>query len=52
MFTGIVKELGVVTGIHSIPSGKSVKIQSKSVLKLLSLGDSVAINGVCQTVTN
>ncbi|MBF0362105.1 MAG: riboflavin synthase [Oligoflexia bacterium] len=51
MFTGIVREIGTLLSISDIPSGKSLKIKSSTVLKMLALGDSVAINGVCQTVT-
>ncbi|MFC2070104.1 riboflavin synthase [Chloroflexota bacterium] len=47
MFTGIVKEVGRVA---SIKPG-NLTINAKDVLKDLKLGDSIAVNGVCLTVT-
>lgn len=51
MFTGIVEELGTVERI--IPSGNTLQltIQAKEILSDVHLGDSIAINGVCLTVT-
>ena len=48
MFTGIVEEVGRVT---SAPPGKLV-ITANRVLKGMELGGSIAVNGVCLTVTN
>ncbi|MFC1908135.1 riboflavin synthase [Chloroflexota bacterium] len=48
MFTGIVEEVGRVT---SAPSKKLV-ISANKVLKGIGLGESVAVNGVCLTITN
>jgi riboflavin synthase len=48
MFTGIVEEIGVATEI--IPS--RLVIRSKKVINGTEPGDSVAINGVCLTVTS
>lgn len=47
MFTGIVEEMGQVA---SIGTG-TLTIQSKTVLEGLHLGDSIAVNGICLTVT-
>lgn len=51
MFTGIVEELGKVKAI--VRGSKSIKlsIQCKSVLEDAKLGDSIAVNGICLTVT-
>ncbi|WP_019153478.1 riboflavin synthase [Robertmurraya massiliosenegalensis] len=51
MFTGIVEELGTLQNIQ--PKGKTLilTIQSHKVLEGLKLGDSIAVNGVCLTVT-
>ena len=48
MFTGIVEELGI---IHNITSNK-IEIECSKVLKDTKIGDSIAVNGVCLTVTN
>jgi riboflavin synthase len=50
MFTGIVEELGKVKSISAGPSLKKINIQAKKVLEDLKVGDSVNINGACQTV--
>lgn len=47
MFTGIVEELGRVQTITE----NKIKIESKAVLDDAKLGDSIAVNGVCLTVT-
>ena len=49
MFTGIVKELGIVLNIVKA-SGITWTI-SAHFLKNIEIGDSIAINGVCHTVT-
>ncbi len=48
MFTGIVEEVGRVT---STQSGKLV-ISASEVLQGIELGGSIAINGVCLTITS
>ncbi len=48
MFTGIVEEVGRVT---SVQSGKLV-ISTSEVLRGIELGGSIAVNGVCLTITS
>ncbi len=48
MFTGIVEEVGRVT---SVQSGKLV-ISASEVLQGIELGGSIAVNGVCLTITS
>jgi len=48
MFTGIVEEIGRVT---SVQSGRLV-ISASEVLRGIELGASIAVNGVCLTVTS
>ncbi len=48
MFTGIVEEVGRVT---SVQSGKLV-ISASEVLRGIELGGSIAVNGVCLTITS
>ncbi len=47
MFTGIVEEIGRVLAA----GGKSLTISAREVLKGLTLGQSMAVNGVCLTAT-
>lgn len=51
MFTGIVEELGRVRDI--VRGNKSVKIsiECNSIVEGIKLGDSIAVNGICLTVT-
>lgn len=51
MFTGIIEELGTVQKINSKGNTLVLTIQGKKVLEEIRLGDSVAVNGVCLTVT-
>ena len=48
MFTGIIQEIGTVA---SLPSGGMV-ITADSILDGIELGGSIAVNGICQTVTS
>lgn len=51
MFTGIIKELGKISQIKAVKDSQQLTIQAKDVLKDIHLGDSIAINGTCLTVT-
>ncbi|MBP7902400.1 MAG: riboflavin synthase [Spirochaetes bacterium] len=51
MFTGIIEECAKVSSIVSSGSGINIAINSSVVTSSLNNGDSVALNGVCQTVT-
>jgi riboflavin synthase len=51
VFTGIVEELGEVVGIESDGSGARIRIRGPLVTAHAARGDSIAINGVCLTVT-
>ncbi len=51
MFTGIVEELGILKGISPFPQGSQLRIGARKVLQELKEGDSLAIDGVCLTVT-
>lgn len=52
MFTGIVEEIGTIK--HVISGGQSgeIGIEAKTVLENTKIGDSIAVNGVCLTVTS
>ncbi len=46
MFTGIIEELGRIISLSS-----SIKIAAKKVTEDIHIGDSIAVNGICLTVT-
>ena len=48
MFTGIVEEVGTVTGLE----GQRLTIAASRVLEDVKLGDSIAVNGACLTVVD
>lgn len=50
MFTGIIQEVGSVRDIKSIGAGVSLTVEGPRSAHALRVNDSVAINGVCQTV--
>lgn len=52
MFTGIIEETGTVLSIRQTSAGAEIEIKCSKVLEDVSLGDSIAINGVCQTVVS
>ena len=53
MFTGIVELLGVINSIEKTDLGLVFSISSnKEVFNKVNIGDSIAINGTCLTVTN
>ena len=52
MFTGIIEELGTVQRLDKGSNSCQIVIQANKVLEDVRLGDSIAINGVCLTVTS
>ncbi len=52
MFTGIIEEIGTVSRVQRSGSSSFIEIQAKKVLEDVHLGDSIAVNGVCLTVTH
>ncbi len=51
MFTGIIEEIGTVTSMVQSANGKLISISAHTVLEGTQAGDSICIDGVCQTVT-
>jgi riboflavin synthase len=51
MFTGIVEELGQIRHLRSGSQTAQMEIAANRVLKDTEIGDSIAVNGVCLTVT-
>lgn len=52
MFTGIIEELGMVRRLVLAGSSGSISIGAKKVLEGTKIGDSIAVNGICLTVTS
>ncbi len=51
MFTGLVEEIGKIIGISKKSEGMEITIKGNEVIKKTKIGDSIAVNGVCLTVT-
>ena len=51
MFTGIIEETGVIGRIRRGSASAVLTIQAEKVLEGTKAGDSIAVNGVCLTVT-
>lgn len=52
MFTGIVEEMGTIKQMEKVsPQAITLIIQAKKVLTDVHVGDSIAVNGICLTVT-
>ena len=51
MFTGIIEETGTLDGIRKGQHSAVLRINAQKVLEGVKTGDSIAVNGVCLTVT-
>jgi|UniRef100_UPI00404A3D26 riboflavin synthase len=51
MFTGLIGELGSITSIEKGESSAVFTINAPKLISQISVGDSVAVNGVCLTAT-
>jgi riboflavin synthase len=51
MFTGLVSNLGAVKSIESTGDSAKLLITCPEITKEIKIGDSIAVNGVCLTVT-
>lgn len=51
MFTGIIEEIGTIARIRKGTASAVLEIQAKTVLEGTKIGDSIAVNGICLTVT-
>jgi riboflavin synthase len=52
MFTGIIEEIGSISNIKQTGESIIMSIDAKKILQDVQLGDSIAVNGVCLTVTS
>lgn len=49
MFTGIIEEVGNISGIHKKGNSVRLIIYAKTILEDIKTGDSIAVNGICLT---
>lgn len=52
MFTGIIEEIGSIAQIRRAGQTLQMTVNARKILKDINLGDSIAVNGVCLTVTS
>lgn len=52
MFTGIIEEIGTIKSINSTGISSQLCISANKILEDTKIGDSIAVNGVCLTVTS
>jgi riboflavin synthase len=51
MFTGIVESVGTIVAVVPLQDGRRITVGAPAIARELALGDSVAVDGVCLTVT-
>jgi riboflavin synthase len=52
MFTGLIEEVGKIKDVKASAGGITIKVQVEKAVEDIRIGDSVAVNGVCLTVTD
>jgi len=52
MFTGLIEEVGTVTGVGASKNGTQLTIVAARIAKKIRRGDSLAVNGCCLTVSS
>lgn len=52
MFTGIIEEIGTVISVKKGSLSSCITLQGSLIFEDMHLGDSIAVNGVCLTVTH
>lgn len=52
MFTGLIEEVGRLKRLTRTGEGVNLTIEAKKTLEGMNIGDSIAINGICLTVTD
>jgi len=50
MFTGLIEEVGIVTGVGASKNGNQLRIAAPRIAKKMRRGDSLAVNGCCLTL--
>src|SRR5687768_2674946 len=51
MFTGLVEEIGTITSLRPQNESVELQVQCRETLRGVSSGDSIAVDGICLTVT-
>lgn len=51
MFTGLIEELGVIASVHRGETSAKIVVRAPKIAPELSVGDSIAVSGVCLTAT-
>jgi riboflavin synthase len=51
VFTGIVEEVGTIAAVEPLGNGVAIRVAAQAVLEGIGLGDSISVDGACQTVT-
>lgn len=51
MFTGLIEEVGELRRTSPLANGRRLFVACRTVLEGMTVGDSLSVNGVCQTVT-
>ncbi len=51
MFTGLIEEIGKIRKINISGEGRYITVTAGKVLEDVKIGDSITVNGACQTVT-
>jgi len=49
VFTGLIEELGTIAAVEPLAEGRRIRIAAELTTSDLSIGDSIAVNGVCLT---
>lgn len=52
MFTGIIEEIGTIASVRQGAKSSKLTIRGKVIFQDMNIGDSIAVNGVCLTVTS
>lgn len=52
MFTGLVEEIAIVRSVVRTANSARISISANKILEDIHLGDSIAVNGICLTVTD
>ena len=52
MFTGIIEELGIIRQVELRGNSGRIGVKAKRVLEGTKIGDSIAVDGICLTVTS
>lgn len=50
MFTGLIEEVGEIISMQATPGGAALRLRAPGIASQATVGDSVAVNGICLTV--